>query len=82
LLVPRSRQGAEGDLQAIREVADRLDGKVAQAIAGDDELPPVSIIITGVVRDGDPRAEVKLPGAQERAEKVLVPQRPEMAHRI
>lgn len=29
----------EGDLQAIREVADRLDGKPAQTIAGDPENP-------------------------------------------
>ena len=48
-------KGAEGDVQAIREVADRLDGKVAQAIAGDDELPAVSLIITGVPRAGDPQ---------------------------
>jgi hypothetical protein len=26
-----------GDVAAIREIADRLDGKVAQPIAGDDE---------------------------------------------
>lgn len=29
----------EGDLQAIKEIADRLDGKPAQAIVGDDESP-------------------------------------------
>lgn len=34
-----------GDVQAIKEVADRLDGKVAQAIVGDDEGGPVQIII-------------------------------------
>lgn len=28
-----------GDVQAIREVADRLDGKVAQTIAGDPDAP-------------------------------------------
>jgi hypothetical protein len=27
----------EGDMHAIRELADRLDGKVAQPIKGDDE---------------------------------------------
>lgn len=34
-----------GDVQAIKEVADRLDGKVAQAIVGDEEGGPVQIII-------------------------------------
>lgn len=29
----------EGDIQAIKEVADRLDGKPVQAIAGDAENP-------------------------------------------
>lgn len=30
-----------GDISAIKEVADRLDGKVPQAIGGSDELPPI-----------------------------------------
>ena len=34
---------ADGDVQAIKEVADRLDGKVAQLIGGDDEAGPVQI---------------------------------------
>ena len=33
-----------GDVQAIKEVADRLDGKVAQAITGDDELDPIKVV--------------------------------------
>ena len=32
-------QAEAGDLQAIREIADRLDGKPAQAIVGDPENP-------------------------------------------
>ncbi len=28
-----------GDMQAIKEVADRIDGKVPQAIAGDEDNP-------------------------------------------
>jgi hypothetical protein len=35
----------QGDVQSIKELADRLDGKVAQAIVGDDEGGPVQIII-------------------------------------
>jgi hypothetical protein len=31
----------QGDTQAIKELADRLDGKVPQAVVGDDEHPPV-----------------------------------------
>ena len=33
----------EGDVPALREVADRLDGKVPQAIVGDDDYPPVQL---------------------------------------
>lgn len=33
----------DGDVQAIKEIADRLDGKVSQPISGDDEAPPVRI---------------------------------------
>lgn len=35
-----------GDPSAIRELADRLDGKVPQAIVGDDEHDPVRLDIT------------------------------------
>jgi len=35
---------AEGKLDAIKELADRIDGKVAQAIVGDDELDPINIV--------------------------------------
>jgi hypothetical protein len=35
----------KGDVAAIREIADRLDGKVAQAIVGgDDDDNPVNVI--------------------------------------
>lgn len=30
----------KGDVTAIKELADRLDGKVPQAVVGDDEHPP------------------------------------------
>lgn len=33
----------QGDVQAIKELADRTDGKVAQAIVGDDEHDPIRI---------------------------------------
>lgn len=33
----------EGDLQAIKEIGDRLDGKPTQSIAGDEERPPIKI---------------------------------------
>lgn len=35
-----------GDVQAIREIADRLDGKVPQGIVGDNESDPISIQTT------------------------------------
>lgn len=32
-------KAAEGDIPAIKEVADRLDGKVPQAVIGDEDNP-------------------------------------------
>lgn len=34
----------QGDVQSIKELADRLDGKVAQAIVGDEELDPINLV--------------------------------------
>ena len=44
-----------GKVDAIREVGDRLDGKVAQALVGDDGSDPITLrtIVTGVRRAGD-----------------------------
>lgn len=42
-----------GDTTACREIADRLDGKVPQAVVGDSEHDPVQFIVTGVKREGD-----------------------------
>jgi len=39
----------EGDVQAIKEVADRLDGKVTQPISGDDEAPPLQVSMIELV---------------------------------
>lgn len=37
----------EGDVQAIKEIADRLDGKPAQAlIGGDDDAPAIKADVT------------------------------------
>ena len=33
-----------GDVPAIKEIADRLDGKVPQAVIGDDESDPISLV--------------------------------------
>jgi hypothetical protein len=33
----------KGDVQTIRELADRLDGKAAQRLAGSDEDPPIQV---------------------------------------
>ena len=38
-------RAADGDIAAIREVADRIDGKVPQAIGGSDELTPQRITV-------------------------------------
>jgi len=38
-------RASDGDIAAIREVADRIDGKVPQAIGGSDELTPQRITV-------------------------------------
>ncbi len=35
------RKAAAGDVQAFQAIADRVDGRVPQAIVGDDESPPL-----------------------------------------
>ena len=42
-----------GDMAAIKELADRLDGRPAQAVVGDDEANPISVVFTGVPRADD-----------------------------
>ena len=44
-----------GDVAALREVSDRLDGKVPQAVVGDSGSEPITLrtIVTGVRRAGD-----------------------------
>lgn len=34
----------EGDVASIKEVFDRMDGKVPQAIVGDDDMDPVNVL--------------------------------------
>lgn len=34
----------QGDVPAIREIADRLDGKVPQAVVGDGEHDPINLV--------------------------------------
>jgi len=40
----------EGDMQAIKELADRTDGKVPQAIVGDEDEPPINLV-SKIVRE-------------------------------
>jgi len=46
-------RAADGDIAAIREVADRIDGKVPQAIGGSDELAPQHITVSWRETPGD-----------------------------
>jgi hypothetical protein len=48
-------EAATGNVYAIREVGDRLDGRVPQAITGDADGDPITVrtIVTGVRRDGE-----------------------------
>jgi len=34
----------KGDVQSIKELADRMDGKVPQAVVGDDESDPINVV--------------------------------------
>lgn len=34
----------QGDVQSIREIADRLDGKVPQALVGDGDEDPINFV--------------------------------------
>lgn len=45
---------ALGDLGALKEFGDRIDGKPSQAIGGDDELPPVRTVTEIQIRGVDP----------------------------
>jgi hypothetical protein len=38
-------RAADGDIAAIREFADRVDGRVPNAIVGSDEHPPAEIVV-------------------------------------
>jgi len=50
------KEAHKGEAWAIKEIADRLDGKPATVVSGDDENPikhEALVIITGVPRKGD-----------------------------
>ena len=51
-LIAKARQG---DVTALKEMADRLDGRVPQAVVGDSGSEPITLrtIVTGVRRAGD-----------------------------
>ena len=53
------KQVERGDIPAIKELADRLDGKVPQTHAGDDDADPITVrtIVTGVARADDGEAQ-------------------------
>ena len=38
------KAAAGGDIQAAREIGDRLDGKPAQAIVGDNDADPINVL--------------------------------------
>ena len=54
-LIELAQKADKEALPAIAQVADRMDGKVPQAIVGDDEADAITVrqIVTGVPRAGD-----------------------------
>lgn len=53
LIEAASNAGDKDMLAAIREIADRMDGKPAQAIGGDDDLGPIKNILEVVWKSDD-----------------------------
>lgn len=43
MLMAMANKACDGDVQAFNAFCDRFDGKVAQAIVGDDAEPPVTL---------------------------------------
>jgi hypothetical protein len=44
----------DGDVRAIQEIGDRMDGKVPRSLVGDDQGDPITLtIVTGVERASD-----------------------------
>lgn len=39
-----------GDVNALKEIGDRIEGKVPQAVVGDDEADPIKVV-TKIVRE-------------------------------
>jgi hypothetical protein len=48
------REAQDGDVNAVKELANRLDGRVAQELAGSEEQP-IRLIVTGVPRPERPQ---------------------------
>jgi len=42
------RKAEEGDIAAIRELGDRIDGKSEQTISGDSDAPITIVVRTGI----------------------------------
>ena len=42
------RKAEDGDIAAIRELGDRIDGKASQEITGDSDAPITVIVRTGI----------------------------------
>jgi hypothetical protein len=54
LLEKQVEKAANGDLEALKFLADRYEGRVPQLFGGDQESGPVSLLVrSGVPRHGD-----------------------------
>lgn len=42
------REAENGNVHAIRELGDRLDGRVPYEVGGSEELNPVRVLVTGI----------------------------------
>lgn len=54
MAVKRQSRYPVGIVTPIETCGQVLDGKIPQAVVGDDEHTPISVIVTGVRRAGDP----------------------------
>jgi hypothetical protein len=62
LVAALHQRAIAGDIAAIKEIADRLDGPVPEVVVGDDEGPPVRITVTW---KSEPTPEPSIPRASD-----------------
>ena len=61
----------EGDVPAIKEILDRVDGRVPHAIAGDDDEGPINLVVTWKCNSRPSTAVLQLIVKQRQHHRIL-----------